>query len=294
MDQIKFHEMTVSFLRGTRMYNDGGTIFGPVPKAVWAKKFPVNENNQIPSQTNPMLIQYHDLNILIDTAIDPDKFDKKGARNQGILGETSLFSESMAALNLTNEDIDIILMSHMHSDHANGLTRLEGDNNYVSAFPNATIYMSEIEWNEVRNPNMRTRSTYRKENWEAITEQVKTFTEYIQILPGIEMFHTGGHSNGHSIIKLTQNEESMVYMADLVLTHVHFHPLYVGGVDDYPMDSIKAKNFWLPQLYQENTKFIFFHDPYYCMLQFDQEGKEIIDSMERTENPLVPWDENEK
>ena len=288
MDQLKFHDMTISFLKGTRMYSDGGTIFGPVPKAVWSKKIPANEQNQIASQTHPILIQYHGLNIMMDTAINPDKFDEKGARNQGIPGEVSHFKESLNELNLKEEDIDIILMSHMHSDHANGLTK-PVDDGFVSAFPNAKIIMSEIEWKEVRNPNRRTKATYQKQNWEAIVDQVETFTEYLEVLPGIEMFHTGGHSNGHSIVRLTQNGETAVYMADIVLTHAHINPLYVGGVDDYPMDTVKAKEFWMPQLFKANAKFLFFHDPYYCMLQFDESGRNVVDSLQRTGEPLVPW-----
>lgn len=288
MDQLLFHEMTLSFLKGTRMYSDGGTIFGPVAKAVWEKKMPVNDANQIASQTNPILIQYQGHNILIDTALNPNKFDEKSTRNQGILGEVSHFEASLTSLGLEPGDIDIILMTHMHNDHANGLTK-PTVNGFISAFPNARIMMSAIEWMEVQHPNRRTKGTYQKDNWEAIVNQVETFDEYIEVLPGIEMFHTGGHSRGHSIIRLQQAGETVVHMGDLVLTHAHIHPLYVGGVDDYPMDTIQAKEFWLPQLFKAQTKFIFFHDPYYCMLQFDETGREIVDSLANSGEPLVPW-----
>src|SRR5699024_11806387 len=70
------------------------------------------------------------------------------------------------------------------------------DRGFESVFPNATIYMTEIEWKEVQNHNVRTKGTYLKENWEPIQEQVKVFKDRIEIIPGIEMFHTGGHSNG--------------------------------------------------------------------------------------------------
>ena len=102
-------------------------------------------------------------------------------------------------------------MTHMHNDHAAGLTEWR-EGNLVSVFPNAEIYVSQTEWDEMRNPNIRSRNTYLKENWEPVQLQVKTFEGSITIMPGIEMIHTGGHSDGHSVIKLTQNDETILHM----------------------------------------------------------------------------------
>ena len=77
------------------------------------------------------------------------------------------------------------------------------------------IYVSQVEWDEMRNPNIRSRNTYWKENWEPIQHQVKTFEKSQIVLPGIEMIHTGGHSDGHSVIKLTQNGETVLHMGDI-------------------------------------------------------------------------------
>ena len=90
-------------------------------------------------------------------------------------------------------------MTHMHFDHACGLTEYK-DGELVSVFPNAIIYTSHVEWDEMRNPNVRSQNTYWKENWESIESQVETFQEEKEVLPGIKMVHTGGHSDGHSII----------------------------------------------------------------------------------------------
>ena len=126
-------------------------------------------------------------------------------------------------------------MTHMHNDHAGGLTRLV-DGELVPTFPNATIYINDIEWEEVRYPNPRTRATYLPENWQAIQDQVQTFGSELKLVDGIEMHHTGGHSRGHSIILLKQDGETLIHMADTLLTHAHFNPLWVAAVDDYPMD----------------------------------------------------------
>ena len=100
-------------------------------------------------------------------------------------------------------------MTHLHFDHAVGLTKWRRGRTCFH-FPECYIYVSEVEWNEMRNPNIRSRNTYWKENWEPIQSQVNNILRIrIEVVPGIEMIHTGGHSDGHSIIKLKQHGETI-------------------------------------------------------------------------------------
>ena len=147
-------------------------MFGVVPKALWSRKYPVNEKNQIELACEPILIQYEGKNYLIDTGVGVGKLNEKQLRNFGV-SEESTIVESLQELGLTASDIDAILMTHLHFDHAGGLTKWEGDK-LVPIFPNATIYITQIEWDEMRNPNIRSRNTYWKENWEPVQHLVKT------------------------------------------------------------------------------------------------------------------------
>ena len=156
-------------------------------------------------RTDPIFIRYAGKNILIDTGIGRGKLDEKMKRNLGVTEESTI-EEDLAELGLKPEDINIILMTHLHNDHAAGLTGWKNENLFL--FSEREIYVSQIEWDEMRNPNIRSRNTYWKENWEPVQHQVKTFEDSITVLPGIEMIHTGGHSNGHSVIKLTQKGET--------------------------------------------------------------------------------------
>ena len=131
----------------------------------------------------------------------------------------------------------------------------------------------------MRNPNIRSRNTYLKENWEPVERQVKTFEGSITIMPGIEMIHTGGHSEGHSIIKLTQHGETILHMADIMPTQAHSNPLWVLAFDDYPMTSIFAKEKLMKEALAGGYKFIFYHDAYYRLVKWDVSGKEIIESV---------------
>lgn len=280
MDALKFHDMTLYWLDGGVVSFDGGAIFGVVPKPLWNRKYPANEKNQITHATEPILIQYQGKNFLIDAGIGKGKLTEKQKRNFGVQ-EESRIDENLDELGLTKEDIDGVLMTHMHFDHASGLTHAE-DGKFVSTYPNAVIYMTATEWDEVRHPNIRSKSSYWKQNWEAIQEQVRTFDKELEIVSGITMYHTGGHSNGHAIVKLDQDGETIIHMADIMASTAHQNPLWVMAYDDYPMDSIYAKQEWMQRAYQNDYKFIFYHDAYYRMIQWDAEGKEIVDILKRS------------
>lgn len=278
MEQLKVGKATLSWLNGGVNFLDGGAMFGVVPKPLWTRKYPVNENNQIELRTDPILLQLDGKNYLIDTGMGNGKLTEKQKRNLGVLEESSV-EQSLNELGLSTSDIDCILMTHMHSDHACGLTKIE-DDTYVPAFPNTPIITSAVEWDEMRNPNIRSRNTYWKMNWEPIQDQVETFEDEIQITENLRMIHTGGHSDGHSIIIYEDGEDCFIHMADIMATLAHQHVLWVMAYDDYPMTSIFQKEKWMKYGYERNAWYTFYHDAYYRAVRFDNEGN-VIDEVKR-------------
>lgn len=272
--------MKLNWLNGGLNFLDGGTMFGPVPKVLWSRRYDVDENNLIELRTDPILIQYENKNILIDAGLGNGKLNEKMKRNLGVTAESRV-EDNLIELGLTPKDIDIILMTHLHNDHAAGLTKWENDQ-LVSVFPNAIIYTSQIEWDEMRNPNIRSRNTYWEENWEPVQDQVNTFEKSLTVLPGIEMIHTGGHSDGHSVIKLTRNDESILHMGDLMPTHAHSNPLWVLAYDDYPMNSIFAKEKLMQEGLEGNYWFSFYHDAVYRLVKWDESGKKIVECVKKS------------
>jgi glyoxylase-like metal-dependent hydrolase (beta-lactamase superfamily II) len=269
MEQLKLQNVNLEWLNGGVTYLDGGAMFGVVPKPLWSRKYAVNEKNQIELRTDPILIQAGGKNFLVESGMGNGKLNDKQKRNFGVLEESSLDS-GLNQLGLTAEDIDYVLMTHMHFDHACGLTKDSGGE-LVSVFPNAKIITSKIEWDEMRNPNIRSKSTYWKENWQGIEQQVETFEEEWSFGP-IKMIHTGGHSDGHAILIIEDEELTVVHMADIMPTHAHQNPLWVMAYDDYPMDSISAKQKWLEYGISRNAWFTFYHDAVYRAVKFDREG----------------------
>lgn len=278
MEQLKIGDITLTWLNGGVTNLDGGAMFGVVPKPLWSRKYPHNEKNQIELRTDPIFVKVGSKNILIESGIGNGKLTDKLKRNFGVLEESSI-DQSLAELGLTTRDIDIVLMTHLHFDHACGLTKWENDK-LVPTFENAIIIASDVEWHEMRNPNIRSKATYWKENWEAIEHQVKTFVERIEVVEGITMVHTGGHSDGHSIILFDSQDEQAIHMADIMPTHAHQNVLWVMAYDDYPMKSIEQKQKWMGEGLTKEAWYVFYHDAYYRGIKWNQAG-EIIDSLKR-------------
>ncbi|PAV30112.1 hypothetical protein CIL05_06510 [Virgibacillus profundi] len=278
MEKLQIGRANLTWLSGGVNFLDGGAMFGVVPKALWAKKYPHNDRNQIELRTDPILLQIDGKNFIIDSGMGNDKLTDKQLRNFGVL-EQSLVEESLQKAGLTVEDIDSVIMTHLHFDHACGLTKKVGDS-YASIFKNATIYASAVEWNEMRNPNIRSKNTYWEMNWKPIVNQVETFEKEIEIVPGLKLIHTSGHSDGHCILTFEDGEDCFIHMADIMPTHAHQNKLWALAYDDYPVTSVHEKEKWMDFGYKRKAWYTFYHDAYYRAVKFDASG-EKIDEIER-------------
>ncbi|MFD2705344.1 MBL fold metallo-hydrolase [Salibacterium lacus] len=270
MDQLKIGDYTLTWLRGGVTHPDGGAIFGVVPKPLWSRKYPVNEKNQVETRCDPILVQGNGRTMLIEAGIGNDRFTEKQKRNFGITEESQI-AEDLHALGLTTADIDDVLMTHMHYDHAAGLVKHQHGED-VPVFENAVIRTSAEEWSETTNPNIRSANTYWEQNWKPVRSQVETYEETCIPAPGITMKKTGGHSRGMSIITMEQGEETLIHMADNMPTLAHQPVLWVTAYDDYPMDSIEVKQRYMELGYNSRAWFTFYHDCRYRAVQFDEEG----------------------
>lgn len=279
MEQIKIGRATLTWLDGGVTHMDGGAMFGVVPKPLWSKKYPVNDRNQIELRTDPILLEVDGKRMLIDSGIGNDKMTDKQKRNFGVLEESSI-TRCLKDLDLKPEDIDALLMTHLHFDHASGLTRWEKEE-LVPSFPNAVIYTSETEWHEMRHPNMRSKNTYWESNWKAVEGLVHTFEENLEVVPGLKMIHTSGHSDGHSIIIFEDGDEDVfIHMADLMPTHAHQNVLWALAYDDYPVTSVHEKQKWMDYGYRRNAWYVFYHDAIFRALKFDGDGG-VVDQLKQ-------------
>jgi glyoxylase-like metal-dependent hydrolase (beta-lactamase superfamily II) len=278
MERIERNGLSITWLNGGVTHMDGGAMFGVVPKPLWSKRYPHNDKNQIELRTDPFLIEKDGYRILVESGIGKGRLTDKQKRNFGVTEESSL-EKDLEALNLSRKDIDFVLMTHMHFDHATGLV-MDVDGEDVPVFDNAFIITSEVEWNEMKHPNIRSINTYWEKNWKAIESNVKTFQDEIEIIPGIRLIHTGGHSEGHSILVIEHEGETFLHLADIMPTEAHSNVLWVLAYDDYPITSIHEKERWKRLAREKEAYFLFYHDYKYRAIKWNKDG-EIVDSIIR-------------
>lgn len=281
MEQLKIGKFTLTWLRGGCTYLDGGATFGIVPHALWSKRYPPNEQDQIELRADPILIQHGSMHMLLEAGLGVHKFDAKRKRIYGVMEESAV-DRDLAELGLSAKEIDFVLTTHLHFDHASGLTTKKGDR-FISTFKNALIYTTEMEWDEMRNPTIRSRNAYWKENWEPIQDQVQTYSNEIEILPGLKLIHTGGHCAGHAILQIESEGEKLIHMGDLMPTHTHQKLLWISPYDDYPMTTLEQKQIWITKGLEQQIWFSFYHDAFYRAIQWDQAGTNILQAIERKE-----------
>lgn len=288
MDKFQMGEMTFLFLDGNNFWCDAGKLFGPVPKVIWDKLVYTNQYNQVAQVCDPILVQYQGANILIDAGYGLDKMSEKLIGHEGVVGQNHTL-KSLASLGLSREDIDKVILTHCHNDHIGGLSSLIHDGSYQVLFPNADIFVNELEWREIQNPPARTRQTYLAANWKSIEDQVVLWKGYYNLMEGIDLFHAKGHSIGHSIIQFKQGDQVLLHLADHLMSHLHIKPLWVPSIDDFPDDTIHSKEMWINYGLSHHAYFSFYHDPTYCLVRFSEDGSQVVESLSRSKVTLMTF-----
>lgn len=267
---MKIGDISIHYLNGGNTKMDGGAMFGVVPKPLWSKQYNANERNQINLPTHPILIQTAQYNLIIDAGIGNGKLSEKQLRNFGVDEESHIIAD-LANYNLTPKDIDYVLMTHMHFDHAAGLTDQAGH----AIFENAIHVVQQDEWHEFIAPNIRSKSTYWDKNKGDYSNKLILFKKHFEPVPGIKMQHSGGHSFGHTIITIESQGDKAVHMGDIFPTTAHKNPLWVTAYDDYPMQSIREKERMIPYFIQQQYWFLFYHDENYFAVKYSDDGENI-------------------
>lgn len=240
---------------------DGGGAFGLVPRVMWEKLLAPDELNRVPFALNCLLIRSEGKNILVDTGYGP-KLSQKLVQILGLQRPNGGLVEDLARHGLSPADIDIVINTHLHSDHCGGNTRLE-NGTPVPTFANAQYVVQRLEWADAIAPNERTRATYLPENYLSLHEsgQLKLVSGNTTITPQIRTAVTRGHTRAHQAIILEDGGQTAVFVADMSTLHYHLQRLaWVTGYDVEPLESIETKRNWQPWLAQKDALIIFQHD----------------------------------
>lgn len=263
---------------------DGGAMFGVVPKSIWNKVNPADENNLCSWALRCLLIQDGDRLILIDNG-NGDKQDAKFFSHYHLHGEDTL-DKSLAKYGFHRDDITDVILSHLHFDHCGGTIVREGDR-LVSNFKNATVWSNEEHWQWAVHPNDREKASFLKENILPIQEsgQLKFIPipnrenplqqlASAKFTDSISIRIADGHTRAMMLPQIQYKGRTLLFMADLLPSQGHIPLPYVMGYDMFPMTTLQEKKLFLEEAVDNNYILFFEHDPKVecCTLQRTEKG----------------------
>ncbi len=239
---------------------DGGAMFGVVPKALWEKRAPADDENRILMSMRPLVVRGAKT-MLIDAGVG----DKENERFYALYAadRTRHLDHALEDAGLSVEDIDIVLATHLHFDHAGGFTRRDGAGRVVPRFPRARYVIRRGEWDDASRPHERNRASYLRDNFVPLAEAgvVDFLDGDAEVMPGVRVEGTGGHTRHHQMVWIESGGHRAVYPADLLPTTAHLPDAWVMGYDLYPMDTLAAKKALLRTAVADGTLVFFEHDP---------------------------------
>ncbi|HEY9772425.1 MAG TPA: MBL fold metallo-hydrolase [Planktothrix sp.] len=256
---MKFGEMELSIIREGTYKLDGGAMFGVVPKPLWSKTMPCDELNRVTLSCNLLLIESGGKKILVETGMG-DRWAEKDRERYEV--RTFLTPEQVVTpLGLKPEDIDVVIISHLHFDHVGGAVRSIGGK-LVPTYPRAKYYIQRGEWEFAYKANARAKASYRPDDFEPLKEHgvLELIDGDTEIVSGVWARVTGGHTSHHQIITFESQGQSGVYFADIMPMLPHLSPPWVMGYDHFPLDSCDVKHKWLSRAVEENWLIVFDHE----------------------------------
>ena len=256
---------------------DGGAMFGVVPKTLWSKRMPADDRNRITMAMRPLLIRPSSGPLTIVDAGVGDKMDPRSRDVYG-LDRAENLDAALARAGVRAEDIEVVIASHLHFDHAGGFTRTREDGAVVPRFPNARYVVNRGEWDDATHPHERNRASYFAENYAPLRDAgVLQFMDGDgEILPGISMRRTGGHTRCHQIVVIESDGKTAVFTADLIPTTAHVDVPWIMAYDLYPMETLAFKRAFVKEAAAREYLIFFEHDPQIAAGYIRQQGTRLF------------------
>ncbi|CAN5794037.1 MBL fold metallo-hydrolase [soil metagenome] len=260
---------------------DGGAMFGVVPKPLWEKRIAADESNRIPLAMRCLLVETPDALVLIDSGCGNKESDKF----IGIFGIDNLpadpsrhatrLEEALAAAGYGIDDVDIVLNTHLHFDHAGGNTRRGGDGAVQLSFPRARhlVQRGEFEWAHSRNE--RIQASYLAHNFDPVMEagRLDLLEGDVEVVPGVQVLRTPGHTPHHQSVLIRSGGDVACYLADVIPTAAHLPLPWIMGYDVEPLVTLESKRVLLEQARKEEWLLVFEHDPTVAWGRLEREGQ---------------------
>ena len=241
---------------------DGGAMFGVVPKTIWNRLNPADDNNLCTWSMRCLLLEYEDRLVLIDSGLGDKQSDKFFSYYEPYGGDTLM--GSLDDLGFHPGDITDVLHTHFHFDHCGGAIIYDKQGNLVPAFPNAKYWTNQKHWDWAMNPNPREKASFLQENIlpmqeSGVVEMVDT-EQMVELFPGVRLLFTYGHTEAMMIPHIEYKGRTVVYMADLLPSVGHIPLPYVMAYDVNPLQTLKEKGEFLNNAVEKDYVLFFEHD----------------------------------
>jgi glyoxylase-like metal-dependent hydrolase (beta-lactamase superfamily II) len=257
---------------------DGGAMFGVVPKPLWERRIAADERNRIPMGMRCLLVEHDDGLVLIDTGAgnkETQKFyDIYGIENSGAGGRTAL-EDGVRAAGHDPAQVSLVVNTHLHFDHAGGNTFRDEGGALRLAFPNARYVVQAGEYAYATHTNERTAASYFPHNFQPVLDagRLDLVDGEREILPGVRVLPTPGHTPHHQSILITSAGESAFFAADLIPTHAHLPLPWIMGYDVEPLVTLESKRWVLARAAAEGWLVVFEHDAHVAWGRVGHDGK---------------------
>ncbi len=251
----------IEIVPDTEFRLDGGAMFGVVPRVLWEKAAPPDQQNRIKMASDCLFVETANEKILIETGMG-EKWSEKLASIYGIRREKTFAESLFERTGCKREDISIVVNTHLHFDHCGGNTIKNDAGEIVAQFPKARYFVSQNEFAHAENPYERDRASYISDNWEVLKKsgQLELKPSVYEVAPGITMTEMRGHNGSMQTVKIERGGEILYSFSDLIPTTHHIPLPWIMGYDLFPLETLENKKRLLPQAVAENWLCWFYHD----------------------------------
>ncbi len=259
---MRFGNLDLHVVSDGVYWEDGGGLFGLVPKALWERHAEPDARNRVMFHLRCLLVETEKQRILIDTGYG-DKVPEKERGFISLEGKERLLG-SLEALGIGPLDVDLVINTHLHGDHCGGNTRYDEGGELVPTFPWATYCVQRLELADATFPNERTRATYHRENFQPLAEagQLRILSGDSRLTDELRVVVTPGHSRAHQCVVVESEGQTAIFLGDLASWPIHMERLaWVPAYDVEPLVSIETKRRIAHWAIENHVLLIFEHHP---------------------------------
>jgi glyoxylase-like metal-dependent hydrolase (beta-lactamase superfamily II) len=260
---FRIGDVTIDLISDGTVLVDSGGAWGLVPRALWSNYLEPDEQSRVPMVLTCLLVRAAGQMIVVDTGLG-DKLTPRMKKLWGLTHPHGTLIDGLAQLGVRPANVDIVIDTHLHSDHCAGNTIFTADGDAVATFPNARYVVQRREYEDAMHPNERTHATYYPINYDPLvqTGQMTLLDGNSIIVPGVRTVVTPGHTPGHQSVLFESGGESALFVGDMASYAIHFEKLgWMTAYDVEPLVTLETKRRWQAWALETHGLLIFQHDP---------------------------------